>query len=143
MINTALVSAFSKKQATIETSVYGAEFLALKTGMEASRGLRYKLRMMGIPVLEPTYTYVDNMSVVHNSSRPESTLKKKSNSIVYNYCRESCAMGEHIVGHISTLLNPADICTKLMTGGVKRDGVVSLLLWDINDDFEGKVEKNE
>jgi hypothetical protein len=143
MINTALISAYSKKQATIETSVYGSEFLALKTGMEASRGLRYKLRMMGIPVLEPTYTYVDNMSVVHNSSRPESTLKKKSNSIAYNYCRESCAMGEHIVGHISTNCNPADICTKIMPGGIKRDGIVSLLLWDINDDHSKPDEEEK
>ena len=55
--------------------------MALKMGMEASRGLRWKLRMMGVPVEEPTYVYVDNMSVVHNSSRPESTLKKKSNAI--------------------------------------------------------------
>jgi hypothetical protein len=141
MVNNALIAAYSKRQATIETSVYGAEFLALKTGMEASRGLRYKLRMMGIPVLEPTYTYVDNMSVVHNSSRPESTLKKKSNSIAYNYCRESCAMGEHIVGHIPTNMNPADICTKVMPGGIKRDGIVSLLLWDINDDHDETDEK--
>jgi hypothetical protein len=116
--------------------VYGAEFLALKTGMEASRGLRYKLRMMGIPVEEPTYTYVDNMSVVHNASRPESTLKKKSNAICYNYCRESCAMGEHLVGHVPSELNPSDICTKIMPGGIKRDSTIGLLLWDIKDHEE-------
>jgi hypothetical protein len=136
MINNALIAFYSKRQATIETSVYGAEFLALKTGMEASRGLRYKLRMMGIPVEEPTYTYVDNMSVVHNASRPESTLKKKSNAICYNYCRESCAMGEHLVGHVPSELNPSDICTKIMPGGIKRDSTIGLLLWDIKDHEE-------
>ena len=47
-INSALVNWFSKKQATIETSVFGAEFVAMKQGMEAVRGLRYKLRMMGV-----------------------------------------------------------------------------------------------
>jgi len=38
----------SKKQATIKTSgVFGAEFVAMKQGVEALRGLRYKLlRMM-------------------------------------------------------------------------------------------------
>jgi len=37
----------SKKQATIETSVFGAEFVAMKIGIETMRGIRYKLRMMG------------------------------------------------------------------------------------------------
>jgi hypothetical protein len=47
-LNMVLVAWFSKKQATIETSVFGAEFVAMKQGMEALRGLRYKLRMMGV-----------------------------------------------------------------------------------------------
>jgi hypothetical protein len=42
-INSALVQWLSKKQPTIETSVFGAEFVAMKIGMELLRGLRYKL----------------------------------------------------------------------------------------------------
>jgi hypothetical protein len=83
-LNSALISWLSKKQATIETSVFGAEFVALKTGIETLRGLRYKLRMVGVPISGPTYVYGDNMSVIHNTQRPESTLKKKSNSICYH-----------------------------------------------------------
>ena len=49
--------------------------------METMRGLRYKLRMMGVPITGPTYAYGDNMSVIHNTQRPESTLRKKSNEI--------------------------------------------------------------
>jgi hypothetical protein len=71
----------SKKQAMIETSVFGAEFIAMKQGMEALRVLRYKLRIMGVSVSGPSYIYGDNMSVIHNTQRPESTLKKKSNSV--------------------------------------------------------------
>ncbi len=70
----------SKKQATIETSVFGAEFVAMKHGIEMLRGLRYKVRMMGIPLTGPSYIYGDNKSQVTNLSRPESTLKKKINS---------------------------------------------------------------
>ena len=33
-MNTALIQWFSKQQATIETSVFGAEFVAMKIGME-------------------------------------------------------------------------------------------------------------
>ena len=32
----------------------------MKQGMEAVRGLRYKLRMMGVQVGGPTYVYGDN-----------------------------------------------------------------------------------
>ena len=88
-LNSALVNWLSKKQATIETSVFGAEFVAMKHGVEALRGLRYKLRMMGVPLTGPSYVYGDNMSVIHNTQRPDSTLKKKSNSICYHFVREA------------------------------------------------------
>ena len=65
----------------------------MKQGVEALRGLRYKLRMMGVPIDGPTFVYGDNMSVVHSTSRPESPLKKKSNSICYHFVREAVAMG--------------------------------------------------
>jgi hypothetical protein len=77
-INMSPILWHSKKQGTVlETSVFGAEFVAMKAATEAARGLRYKLRMMGIEVDEPNYIYGDNMSAVHNTQRPESTLKKK------------------------------------------------------------------
>ena len=80
----ALIAAVSKKQPTIETSVFGAEFVAMKHGMETLCGIRYKLHMMGVPISGPSYIYGDNMSVIHNTQRPESVLKKKSNQICYH-----------------------------------------------------------
>ena len=64
----------------------------MKTAVELSEGLRYKLRMMGVPIEGPTQVKADNMSVINNTSRPESQLKKKSNSIAYHYVRERAAM---------------------------------------------------
>jgi len=58
----------SKKQATIKTLVFGAEFVAMKHGIKMLRGLRYKVRMMGIPLTGPSYIYGDNTSQVTNSS---------------------------------------------------------------------------
>ena len=81
LLNTALINWLSKKQATIECSVFGAEFVAMKTGVESLRGIRYKLHIMGIPLTGTTYVYGDNISVIYNTSRPESTLKKKSISL--------------------------------------------------------------
>ena len=70
-LNTALIDWLSKKQATIEGSVFGSEFVDMKTGVEALRGIRYTLRMMGVPLTRPAYVYGENMSVIYNTSRPE------------------------------------------------------------------------
>ena len=133
-INMAPILFYSKKQGTVETSVFGAESVAMKIGIEASRGLRYKLRMMGIEVNEPTYVYGDNMSVIHNTQKPESTLKKKSNAICYHFIRESVAMGESLTAHIRSEDNPADICTKIMMGGMKRDRLTGMILYYATDE---------
>jgi hypothetical protein len=85
---------FSNRQPTVESSVFGAEFVAMKNGIETCRGLCYKLRMMGVALSGPIYVYGDNMSIVHNTHRPESVLKKKSNSICYHTVHKSAAMGE-------------------------------------------------
>ena len=84
----------SKKQSRIETSSFGSEFIAMKQCCEYIRGLKYKLRMMGIPVEGPAYTYGDNKSVSANSSVPDSVLKKKYNSIAYHFAQEGCATDE-------------------------------------------------
>jgi hypothetical protein len=78
-LNMATIVWFSKRHPTVESSVYGAEFVAMKNVIETCRGLHYKLRMMGVTLSGPTFVYGDNMSVLHNTQRPESVLKKKSN----------------------------------------------------------------
>ena len=67
--NNEMIDWLSKKQSTIEVSVFGAEFSALRNGIENLCDIRYKLRMMGIPVDKPSYVYGNNMSVVPNVSR--------------------------------------------------------------------------
>ena len=119
---------YSKKQIGIETSAFGSEFIAMKTGVELVKGLRYKLRMMGVPIEGPTNIRCDNMSVVHNVTKPESTLKKKSNSIAYHFVRENVANGTIRVAWESTLTNLADCLTKAQPGPV-RQGLVQKILW--------------
>ena len=130
-LNMAPLIWFSKRQPTVETSVLGAEFVALKNGMETVRGLGYKLRMMGIPIEGPAFAYSGNMSIIHNTQRPESMLKKNSNSVCYHYCRESVAMGECTTGHVPTKLNPVDLCTKVIPGGAQPDYLETRILYDI------------
>jgi len=76
-VNIAPIIWFSKKQNSIETSSFGSEFMALKTSVELLEGLIYKLLMMGVPIEGYCHTFVDNMSVVNNTSVPEYVLKKK------------------------------------------------------------------
>jgi hypothetical protein len=132
-LNMAPIVWFSKRQPAVESSVFGAEFVAMKSGIETCHGLRYKLRMMGVTLSGPTFVYGDNMSVVHNTQRPESVLKKQSNSICYHTVRESAAMGESIIGHVPSVDNPTDICTKVDPGGPKRNHLIRLLLHDLCD----------
>jgi hypothetical protein len=80
--------------------MFGAEFVAMKNGIETTRGLCYKLIMMGVTIDGSTYVYGENMLVVHNTQGPESVLKKKSNTICYHAVWESVAMGESIIGHV-------------------------------------------
>jgi hypothetical protein len=132
--NLAPIIWLSKQQATIETSVFGAEFVAMKHGIKTLRGLRYKIQMMGIPLSGPTYIYGDNKSQVTNSSTPESTLKKKCNSICYHAIRELVAMGETLLTHIKTGENLADFPTKTASGAERRK-LASGVVHDIYDDF--------
>jgi hypothetical protein len=108
-LNQAPIIWYSKRKGTVETSVFGADHVDMKVGFENSRAVRYKLQMMGVPIDEPVYVYGDNMSVIHNTQKPESTLKKKSNSICYHYIRECMAMGEALTSHMRSKDNPADM----------------------------------
>jgi hypothetical protein len=132
-LNMAPIVWLSKRQPTVESSVFGAEFVAMKNGIETTRGLHYKLRMMGVAIDGPTYVYGNNMSVVHNNHRPEPVLKKKSSTICYHTVYNSAAMGESITDHIPYVNNPSDICTKAVPGGQKRDHLIGLLLHNIVD----------
>ena len=118
--NSAPIYWTSKKQGSIETSLFGSKFIAMKNCCEYLRGLRYKLRMMGIPCDFPLYVYGDNKWVLVNSGNPFSMLKKKSSSITYHFVKEGIAKDEWHVAYVNTHNNIADLLTKPLPGGEKR-----------------------
>ena len=87
-INSSSIYWLSKKQMSFETSSFGSEFVAMNICCDYINGLRYKLRMMVIPVRNPVFIYGDNQSVLCNTTIPDLTLKKNSNSISYHFVRE-------------------------------------------------------
>jgi hypothetical protein len=46
--------------------------------------------------------------------------------------RESVAMGESLTGHVRSEDNPADICTKVIGGGVIRERLTAMILFFAN-----------
>jgi hypothetical protein len=103
---------YVKDKNTVETSIFGSEFIALKASTEHIEGLRCKLRMMDIPINGPTSILCDNNSVVVSSTMPESRLKKKHNSITFHKVKEAVATGITRIVHIISGENLADLFTK-------------------------------
>jgi len=98
-----------------ESSTFGAELVALKIATEMIEGLRYKLRMFGVPIDGPTNTFCDNEAVYKSTVMPESVIKKKHHSITYHRCREAVTAGTIRVAKHCTMKNLADLFTKVLT----------------------------
>jgi hypothetical protein len=75
---------------------------------------------MGIPLDGPGYMYCDNNLMVCNTTMPESTLKKKLNSIAYHCVHEAVGMGEIIITYEPTETNISDLMTKALPGGAQQ-----------------------
>jgi hypothetical protein len=112
--NKAPVIWHSKRQNTVEASTFGSEFQAMKNAVELTESLRYKLRMFGVPIDNATNIFCDNEAVYKNTTRPESTLKKKHHSIAYHRCREAVAAGTVRIAKEGTSTNLSDLFTKLL-----------------------------
>jgi hypothetical protein len=103
---------YTKRQKTVETSTYGSELVAARIAVELMLEVRYKLRMLGVPLETTSMMVGDNMSVILNTTLPSSMLKKKHNAIAYHRVREAVAARIIDFTHIESKLNVADILTK-------------------------------
>ena len=82
-VNCSPIIWYSKQQATVGSSTFSSEFIALNTCVEHIIGLRFKLRMFEIPIYGEAIVLNENKSVVDFISKLESTLNKKHISITY------------------------------------------------------------
>jgi hypothetical protein len=92
--------------------------------VEMLEGLRYKLRMFGIPIDRPSNVFCDNESVVTNASVP----KKKHNSIAYHRVREAVAAGILRIAKVHTSENLADFLTKPLQATALKN-LIQKILW--------------
>ena len=126
--NTAPIIWYSKRQNTVESSTFGSEFVALKIATELIEGLRYKLRMFGVPIEGEARVFCDNESVVKSSTYAESVLKKKHCSVAYHKVREAVAAGKILIYYESTNTNLADLLTKPLPDHKRKPLIQALLV---------------
>ena len=103
---------YLKRQTTVESSTFGAEFVAFQIAVEMIISLWYKLRMFGIPVPDPSNIFCDNKSLYKNVSIAKFTLKKKHNLICFHCLRECVAVGILVVHKVDSSFNLSDLLTK-------------------------------
>ena len=103
---------FCKRANTVETSTYGSELVSGRLATEMSMEMRYKLRMLGVPIDGAVTMYGDNMGVIQSTSVPSSVLKKKHNSIAWHQLREDVASGVVDLIHVRSEWNLSDALTK-------------------------------
>ena len=120
-LNRAPILWYSKRQATVESSTFSSEFLALKVTVEAIQFLRFKLRSFGVPIMneEAAYVYCDNQGVVKNATKVESKMDKKHSAVAYHFVRYAVAAGMVTIAWIKTEENLADVFTKRLTVAVR------------------------
>jgi len=114
-VNGTPIKWISKWQKTVESSTYGSKMVAARIATELILEVRYKLRMLGIPIDRPALLLGNNLSVVLSTTIPSSTLKKKHQAINYHHIHESVAAHVLRFTHIDTKHNLADCLTKPLT----------------------------
>ena len=102
------------------TSTYSAEFCAMRTAAEEAISIRYMLRSLGVPVVEPTKVFGDNLGVIQNASCQDAVLQKKHVAITFHCVRECVAAKIIEPYHIEGKDNFADIFTKPVDGTLFR-----------------------
>ena len=106
----------SKRQSTIASSTYAAEFSALRTATEEAVNIRYCLRCLGVNVPYdrtcPTKIFGDNLSVILSASNPRHDLSKKHVAISFHVVREAIAAGIIEPYWLKGEHNMSDIMTK-------------------------------
>jgi hypothetical protein len=110
----------SKRQGSVETSTYGAEFCAMRTAAEETIAVRYMLRCLGVKVTRASYVFGDNLGVIQNCTIKESLLKKKHVAIAYHKTRECAAANIVHPIKINGLRNFAECLTKSLAERVFR-----------------------
>ena len=129
LINGTPIDWYSKKQATVETATYGSEFVAARTCVEQIIDLRQTLRYLGVPVLQKSYMFGDNKTVVDSATKIHAKLHKRHTALSFHRVREAMAAGFIAFNHIAGVRNPADVLSKHWSYACVWNLLQPLLFW--------------
>ena len=76
MVGRTPVFFMNKRQGAIETSIYGAEFCAMRYAVEEVQAVRYMLRCLGVKIMYASLICGDNMGVIQNWTILDSCLRR-------------------------------------------------------------------
>ena len=145
MLNKTPTDWMSKRQATVETAMYGSDMVAMRVAVDQIVEWRYTLRMLGVPLANkggPSYLFGDNKAVVDLSVIPDYNLKKRHHALCFHRVREAVASKIIQYYHISGKENPADVLTKFLPHAQWWPLMKPFLHWlDVDDD--GTLLKTE
>ena len=92
----------------------------MRIATDLVEGLRYKLRMFGIPIQGETNVFCDNRGVVLSTAKPKARLNKKHNAICFHRVREAVARGMIRIGKEKGETNIADLLPKVLNTPRRR-----------------------
>ena len=93
LLNQTPIDWFSKRQATVETTTYGLEFIVAWIVVDQIIALCTDLRYFGVPICKKSYLFGNNKSVITSSTIPHSSLTKRHNALACHCVREAVASG--------------------------------------------------
>jgi hypothetical protein len=148
LINQTPFDWYCKRQPTVQTATFGAEFVAAKTAVEQIIENRLVLMYFGVPIIGKTYLFGDNASVITNSTIPHSQLTKRHQALAYHKVREAIASDMLNFHFIHGEVNPADILSKHWAYHKVGPMLKALLFWkgetkDIPDIIQEKKLQRE
>jgi hypothetical protein len=134
-LNSTLADWYCKKQATVKTATYGAEFVGARITANQTLDLRLTLHYLGVPITKKSFVFGDNNAVIISSTLTQSSLKKRHNALSYHRVRECIAAKIFSLFKIPSKLNTADVVSKHCGYQAAYPILKPLLFWrgDITD----------
>jgi len=120
----------SKLQRLQAQSTAEAEYLAMNAAVRTIVWLRWLLFQIGIPALITKYSstvFTNNTAAEASTNNPAQSEKTKHIAIKYHLVRELVQAGVVATEHVDTLVNPADVGTKVL-GRRKFEPIADLAL---------------
>ena len=112
LLNKTPIHSHSKKQGSVETATFGAEFSAAGTCMEQVIDLRCTLRHLGVNPGKVSHTFGDNKAMVDCAKHPDAGINKRHTILSFHCVRSLAARGFLAMNHTVSGSNAVDTASE-------------------------------